>query len=329
MALPENASLYDLALRLRDLVNRTRRHARLWRGPRRNWHVITSALDMLQDTAWALETYAAEVDGLNEDKPHAYIRIFGVLNGLVIQQDAAYLLFTTLGAPKAAAGFPASGAWAFSIPDLAKARQIRIAGAGHPIEWGERRGDPASTFIVQHSVSSRGCQLMVVHHDGSTEWQHVSLKALIEAQHAALSEQCRVAVAELEADDEAHRMKYQSNQMRSIFAACDYWTPKIALAVHGSEPDQFGVGGLKTVEDALGRFREALAERERPFEEPLLGLSRHADYSIQKLRAYFGNERAGLDQEIAEILADHLDAIVGEVFGIAREIDEEYSSSET
>jgi len=43
------------------------------------------------------------------------------------------------------------------------------------------------------------------------------------------------------------------------------------------------------------------------------------------LRAYFGNERAGLDQEMAEILADHLDAIVGEVFGIAREIDEEYS----
>lgn len=30
-----------------------------------------------------------------------------------------------------------------------------------------------------------------------------------------------------------------------------------------------------------------------------------------------------------EILADHLDAIVGEVFGIAGEIDEEYSTSET
>jgi hypothetical protein len=69
--------------------------------------VITSALDMVQDTAWALETYATEVDWLDEDKPHAYIRIFGVLNGLVIQQDAAYLLFRALGAPKAAGGFAA------------------------------------------------------------------------------------------------------------------------------------------------------------------------------------------------------------------------------
>ncbi len=329
MAPPENTSLHDLARCLRDLVNRTRRHARLWRGRRRNSHVITSALDMLQDTAWALETYATEVDGLDEDKPHAYIRIFGVLNGLVIQQDAAYLLFRALGAPKATARFAASGAWAFSIPGLAKARQSRIAGAGHPVEWGERRGGPASTFIVQNSVSSRGCQLMVVHHDGTTEWQHVSLKALIEAQHAALAEQCRVAVAELEADDEDHPMKYQSSQLRSIFAACDYWTPKVALAVYGSEPHEVGLGGLKTVEDALRRFREALAERERPFEEPLVGLYRHADYSIQKLRAYFDGGSAGLDQEMAEILADHLDAIVGEVFGIAGEIDEEYSTSET
>ena len=48
---------------------------------------------MVQNTAWALETYAVEVDDLNEDKPHAYIRIFGVLNGLVIQQDAAFQLF--------------------------------------------------------------------------------------------------------------------------------------------------------------------------------------------------------------------------------------------
>jgi hypothetical protein len=31
---------------------------------------------------------------------------------------------------------------------------------------------------------------------------------------------------------------------------------------------------------------------------------------------------------MAEILADHLDAVVGEVFGIAREIDEEYSAFE-
>jgi hypothetical protein len=54
----------------------------------------------------------------------------------------------------------------------------------------------------------------------------------------------------------------------------------------------------------------------------------HAHYSIQRLRAYFDNGRTGLDSEMAQILADHLDAVVGEVFGIAEEIDEEYSASE-
>ena len=321
-------ALHDVARRLRDLVNRVRRHDGLWRGPQRNWNVVTAGLDMLQDTGWALETYATEVNGLDDDKPHAYIRIFGVLNGLVIQQDAAFMLFTALGAPKTALRFTNSGNWAFSYASLAAARQIRVAGAGHPLEWSEKGGVPASTSIVQHSVSSRGCQLMVRRHDGRTEWQHVSLKALIEGQHETLAEQGRLAIAELEADDEEHRMKYRSTQLTSIFAACDYRTQKVVLAVHGSEPCELGLGGLQTVEEALQRFREALSERERPFEEPLLGLYRHAEYSVQKLREYFANRRTGLDPEMAEILAEHLDATVGEVFGIATEIDEEYAAPE-
>jgi hypothetical protein len=275
-----------------------------------------------------LDTYAAEVEGLNEDRPHAYVRIFGVLNALVIQQDAAFLLFKALGAPKACLQFANSGPWAFSIAALANARKIRIAGAAHPVEWGEKRGAPASTFIVQHSVNSRGCQLMLRYDDGRTEWQHVNLKALIERQHEALTEECRVAISELEADDEEHRMKYVSTQLTSLFAACDYWTPKVALAVYGSEPGELGLGGLDTVDEALKRFRAALAERERPFEEPLLGLYRHAEYSIRQLRDYFEKGRTGLDPEMAEILADHLDTTLGEVIAIAKEIDEEYAAPE-
>ena len=60
---------------------------------------------------------------------------------------------------------------------------------------------------------------------------------------------------------------------------------------------------LQTVEDALQRFRTALTERDRPFEEPLLVLYRHTDYSVSMLREYFQNGRAGLDRETAEILA--------------------------
>ena len=319
-------TLPDLARRLRCLVNQVRRHERLWRGPKRNWRVVTSALDMVQDTAWTLETYATEVDDLNEDKPHAYIRIFGVLNGLVIQQDASFLLFREVGAPESAVKFDKSSTWAHSIPLLAKARKIRIAGAGHPVDWGKKTDVRTSTFIVQHSVSSRGCQLMLRHHDGRIERQHVNLKSLIEAQHETLAEQCRMAIAELKAADEEHRMKYVSTPLTSIFSACNYWTPKAALAVYDSEPSEVGLGGLQTVEDALQRFRTALIERDRPFEKPLSNLYRHADYAVRKLREYFQNGRAGLDLEMAEILGDHLDAMVGRVIEIAKEIDNEYAS---
>ena len=82
----------------------------------------------------------------------------------------------------------------------------------------------------------------------------------------------------------------------------------------------------QTVEDALQRFRTALTERDRPFEEPLLVLCRHTDYSVSMLREYFQNGRAGLDRKMAEILADHLHATVGRVIERAKEIDNEDAS---
>ena len=40
----------------------------------------------------------------------------------------------------------------------------------------------------------------------------------------------------------------------SIFAGCDYWTPKVALAVYGSEPRELGLGGLQTLKTHLSAF---------------------------------------------------------------------------
>ena len=165
--LDSRQTLYDLARRLRDLVTRVRRHERLWRGPKRDWYVVTSSLDIVQDTAWALKTYADEVDDLHEDKPHAYIRIFGVLNGLVIQQDAAFRLFMGVGAPKAAVKFATSGAWASSVSSLARARQIRIAGAGHPVEWGEKKG--RSCFNVHRPAQREQPEMST--HAAAPRWE--------------------------------------------------------------------------------------------------------------------------------------------------------------
>ena len=75
-------------------------------------------------------------------------------------------------------------------------------------------------------------------------------------------------------------MKYVSTPLTSIFKACEYWTPKVALAVYDSEPSQLGLGGLQKVEEALQCFRAALTERDRPFEEPLLNLSRISDLAM-------------------------------------------------
>lgn len=309
-------------------MNTVRRHERLWRGPRRQWRTVTAALDLVQDTAWALETYAQEADVMSVDTPHAYLQIFGVLNGLVIQQDATFALFKALGVPAATVASSKSGnEWASSLPELKRPRYIRVAGAGHPIDWSEYKvkGSSASTFIVRRTVSSRGCQLMILHEDGRTQWEHVDLRRLIEEQQRALGTHLGMAIAELNDEDERHRMEYASKPLTKLFTT-GTWNSKVVLAVHGSEPAELGLGGLATVEESLSSFKAALAERQRPFDEPLLGLYRRGGYAIQKLREYFKNGRTGLDAEMAEILAEHLDTTVQEVMDIASEIDNDYAS---
>ena len=205
-------------------------------------------------------------------------------------------------------------------------KEIRIAGAGHPVDWVEKKGVSASTFIVRHSVNCRGCQLMLHYHDGTVERRHISLKALIEAQHETLAEQCRKAIAGLKAADEEHRMKYVSAPLTSIFKARDDWMSKVALAVYDSERCEVGLRGLQAAEDALQRFRAGLKERDLPFEEPLPTLYRRADDAARQLRKYFHNGRARPAPERAAVMSDHLAAMVGRVIEIAEEIDKEYAS---
>lgn len=58
----QTETLQETAIRVRHLVNRVRRHAGLLSGSTRDWNVVGAALDMVQDTAWALETYLQDAE---------------------------------------------------------------------------------------------------------------------------------------------------------------------------------------------------------------------------------------------------------------------------
>jgi hypothetical protein len=277
---------------LRDLVNEARRHNRLYRGPRRDWNVLTSALDTIEDTAWALKTYVEEVETLPEDTPHAYIIIYGVLNGLTIQQDATYLLMESLGFPlEEVRAFRSAGAWAVPVPQLAQARRIRIASAGHPVEWGQHRGEPASTFIVQRSVSPAGFELVLRYHDGRTEFEGVSLPDLVVAQDGVLSDLIQRVTQALSDEDHAHQEKFSGESLQSVFAVADYHLAKIGLSVLGSESATMGLASIPYLRDELDTLESALAKRQEPFEEPLISLYKRARHCLTQVEAFLTTER--------------------------------------
>ena len=79
---------------LRDYVTDARFNYALNHDDRPSFHVVCSALDVIGDTTMAIHAYSA----LPDEKDHGvlYLQLYGLLQALVIQQDAVQHILDTL-----------------------------------------------------------------------------------------------------------------------------------------------------------------------------------------------------------------------------------------
>jgi len=91
----------------------------------RKWYKICAALDNLGDTALALKSYRKS--GLGRTFPSQYLRLFGVLQSIYIQQDSIKTLWTEI-----------VGSWSnpLSSSGWSRIRRLRNVVGGHPAERG-------------------------------------------------------------------------------------------------------------------------------------------------------------------------------------------------
>lgn len=111
--------IHELAQRVRDLVN-NRGHEGF---PKVSWHKICASMDNLEDTSLALLSF--ERSGLGRAAPSQYLRLFGAMQAIFLQQDSIATLHREL-----------LGAWKPPGPLTAwsKARELRNIVGGHPAE---------------------------------------------------------------------------------------------------------------------------------------------------------------------------------------------------
>src|SRR5690242_8032435 len=162
-------SIRALEHQIRDFINGARKQHALLKDSRA-WNQLCSSLDIIGDTELAFDAY--EIAPETDDPGAVYILVYGVLQALVLQQDAVMHLAEALGLKYKVA------------PPLQEVREIRNASIGHPTK---RLGQPRSHFVSRISMRKGGFQLMTVYPDhGPAEFKGISLPALIAKQRSQL-----------------------------------------------------------------------------------------------------------------------------------------------
>ena len=131
----------QLSFQVRELVNRTRRISIL-HDDFNTWLTICSAMDVLGDTSLATSSYGSLAKKSKSDGA-SYLIIYGILQVLFVQQDAARTIADTLSVQ-------------LDTPtELLSIREIRNLSVGHPTRVG-RKYPFKQGFITRYSMTPLG-----------------------------------------------------------------------------------------------------------------------------------------------------------------------------
>ena len=316
--------LYDVADQLRDRVNYRRRHAALIRNSAA-WNTTCSAMDVVGDTCQALRAYAEHASLPKNDKGAAYLLAYGVLHTLYLQQDAVFWWCKCLDI-KPAATFDDPGKWARSIPELDKARSARNDSTGHPVRRDRPKKSPlAAFFIVQHSLSAHGFQL-IKHEENKVhaEWSHVSFPELIADQVRTLTAVLNDACASLDAEDAKHHQQFMQTPLTPILHRLGY--PIGKLGSKRTVTDwQLMPAHVEMIEEGLAELKAAILERAEPFDEQWQWAYQKLDCALRRLKDHTSGAASDTDDDLADVLADYVRYGIDDLKELTEELDDQYS----
>ncbi len=304
------ASISGLAQQVRDFINQTRKQHAL-RKDFRAWNQLCSSLDVIGDTELAFDACAAAPN--TEDAGAIYIQVYGVLQALVLQQDAVLHLAEALGLR-------------YELdPLLKEVREVRNASIGHPTKRG---GRARSHFISRISMSRTGFQLMTVYpYPGPTEFKGVSLPALIATQRSQLRAILTEVVISLQREAEEHKAMFKGDSLAAAFpATTDYYFEKIFESIPSGRSLEYGRMHVRLLSEAVARFQSKLVERS--VAGAYDGVAYHLNlvgYPLKELDHYFTDPSlAHLNERDAQIFTQFTQGEIQILRKMAADIDETY-----
>lgn len=288
---------------------------------------LCSCMDTVSDNQQAIDAYVAKIDETTDNIGEVYLQVYGLLQSIFVQQDASIDMAKSLNITDYIRNYPA----------LFDIREIRNQIAGHPTNYmrKNKQGQSYNT-IIQCSLTKKSFEILSYDSQAGHATKKIKVANVIHDQQLYIVEILDKILNEIKKRDKEYRLKFKDTKISECFTSPDvfYCCEKTMEALISGEhaiPElgKFGIGGI---ESALKKFAVKLEEREikvttYPGVEIVFN---DCKYPLEKLNEYFSclveNRKPSINNKTAGIFSEYLRSKVKELFEMAKEIDEEYSS---
>jgi len=307
--------MYKYTQEIRDLINEPRKQFNLLKNLK-FWHQLCSSLDVICDSDLAIDAYINS--DFDKDDGEKYLRLYGVLQALFLQQDAVSNLCESLALQNDLT----------SHPNLKEIRDIRNDSIGHPT----KRGNYKSYHFLSRVTKSR-FQLISDYENDRTTIRDISVIDLINEQRKYLPEILKKVINGLKAEEKAHKEKFKMEKLEAVFPGIlSYSLEKIFENIGKLDRAQLGLMHVKLVKDDMDKLKESLQKRgiEIDTYDSIKIIYKLLEYPITELERYFdrltAKEESRINDKTAEIFTYFIRDQLSQLTEIVKEIDEEYSS---
>lgn len=273
------------------------------------WNQYCASLYAIEDAQCAIEAYTSYE--FPTDIKGKYLYIYGLLQALFLQQDAANGISTALLGKKID--------FKQEYPSLFEIREIRNDTVGHPTRRGQANcNNQAYIQIVQMSMSRQGFNYATYRavNDYKFEEKYVNLTKCIKEQSESVLSILREICVSLDDEWKQYSERFRGKEMRKLFENFDYAREK---ALEGGVGPEFGMGVAKTIVQSC---KEALNERYGDWKNK--DSFRHEIEGIDEIFMLLNEPKGMLSERINHYLTEMLFIKLGNLEKYSEEIDEEF-----
>lgn len=205
----------DVINRIRERINSIEKQRFLIKDNKK-WLQLTSSLNVLEDSYLAVQFYCDSA--FPESAGGQYIYLYGLLQALFLQQDAASGISNSL--------YGKSINWKAEYPDAYNARELRNDVSGHPTN---RDGGKSAIYLAQITLRKESFGYMRCYSDESREDEYVcvSVQKAIDNTHNCVNAILRKTSDALETEYQEYVNKFRAVKMKEIFSGLLYAKEKV------------------------------------------------------------------------------------------------------